>query len=100
MTIAAAHVRRVRDVRLFAMDPADLEQAAKLVRRQQLAIAREQVERNQRMARADEHAASTAALVLGSLLAALGFDPIANDPAEVELAVTGKHCRRYIGIDR
>lgn len=100
MTIAAAQLRRVRDLKLFAMDPRDLAQAAAIVRRHQLSLVREQQQRNERTARVEDHSTSTGALLLGSLVAALGFDPIANDPAEVELGVGAEQCRRYIGIAR
>lgn len=100
MTIAAAQLRRMRDVKLFAMDPRDLAQAVGLVRRHQLSVAREQHLRNQRMAKVEDHSACAGALLLGSLIVALGFEPVANDEAEIELGVTADQCRRYIGIDR
>lgn len=100
MSIAAGQLRRVRDVKLFAMDPADLEKAVKAIRRLQLAEIRTHNAAMHRTAAMEDRSACTNGFILGCLIVALGFDPVANDPAEVEAGVAAAQCRRYLGIPK
>lgn len=96
--MAASQLRAARPAQLLAMDPRDLADTVAIVRRLQLSIIREHNVRNRRRPSLEGQQACTGGLLLGSLIAALGFDPIANDPEELEAGVGAEACRRYIGL--
>jgi hypothetical protein len=100
MSIAAEQLRRVREVRLYGMRPEEFEKAVRKLRRLQLAEIRTHNGNERHCARAEDRSACTGGFLLGCLIAALGFDPVANDPAEVEAGIAPALCRRYIGIEQ
>jgi hypothetical protein len=98
MSQLCLQLRRDRQPQLFAMHPADFEQAVMLVRRAQLELIRQANQKNRHCARVEDRSACTAGLLLGSLIVALGFEPLKLDSDEEEAGVGPDQCRRYIGI--
>jgi hypothetical protein len=95
----ASRMRQVRNAQLFALHPVDLAATIRVMRRLQLQLLRREADRRDRSAN-DNDAGGSGPVLIGQLIAALGFEAEEDHPLETAVGLGAAAYRCNVGIDQ